>query len=69
MRSVVEKLFRGNLKEINFDTDCSPENGPHGLHVLPCGPCGPARVHDAAEEYDEHADPDGPREEIARPGE
>lgn len=59
------------LKRLKIDngeiyTDCSPQHGPHGFHVLPCGP---TRVDDTAEQNDEHTDPDGPCQDIARPGE
>lgn len=61
-------ILRINKTNKSLGTDCSPEDGPHGLHVLSCGSCGPARVDDAAEQDDEYADPYGPRQNVARPG-
>lgn len=51
---------------ISIYTDCSPQHGPDGLHVLSCRP---ASVDNATEQDDEHANPDSPCQDIARSGE
>lgn len=53
------------VKKVDINTDCSPQHGPDGLHVLSCGP---TSVDNATEQDDEHSDPDTPSQDIARPG-